>query len=313
MAGTQGARTVSGVANGAVNASSTDAVNGAQLAQVSASTAAALGGGSGIDANGSVTASAYTVGGTQVHDVGSALDNIDGRVTQNSADIAGMKGDIIAAASGLNPNAVNYDSADHDKVTLGGTAATDGVQLTNLKAGELSSTSTDAINGEQPNVTNERVGVTETTIAGYQAAGLGFMTINSSAASESKPVASGQDAVAISVNAVASGSNSVALGANSVASEANMVSVGLAGNERRVTNVAEGVSGTGAINMTQMNQLRSDVGASLTALQKSAYVGVAAAMAMPNSTPSRPGKTMVSAGVANYKGYSAIGACVTHR
>ena len=40
---------------------------------------------------------------------------------------------------------------------------------------------------------------------------------------------------------------------------------------------------------------------------------MAAAMAMPNSTPSGPGKTMVSAGVANYKGYSAIGAGVTHR
>jgi len=136
---------------------------------------------------------------------------------------------------------------------------------------------------------------------------------NSSAASGSKPAASGQDAVAIGVNAVASGRNSVALGANSVANEANTVSVDSAGNERRVTNVASGVSGTDAINMTQMNQFRSDVGASLTALQKAAYGGVAAAMAMPNSTPSGPGTTMVSAGVANYKGYSAIGAGVPHR
>jgi trimeric autotransporter adhesin len=313
MAGTQGARTVSGVANGAIDASSTDAVNGAQLAQVSASTAAALGGGSGMDANGSVSAPTYTVGGTQVHDVGSAFDNIDGRVTQNSADIAGMKGDIIAVPNGLNPNAVNYDSADHNTVTLGGAAATDGVQLTNVKAGELSSTSTDAINGAQLNATNERVGVTETAIAGYQAAGLGYMTINSSATSGSKPVASGQDSVAIGVNAVASGSNSVALGANSVADEANTVSVGSAGNERRVTNVAAGVSGTDGVNMVQMNQLRQDVGRSMTALQRSAYGGVAAAMAMPNPTPSAPGKTVVGAGVANYKGYSAIAAGVTHR
>jgi autotransporter adhesin len=313
MAGTQGARTVSGVANGAIDASSTDAVNGAQLAQVSASTAAALGGGSGMNANGSVSAPTYTVGGTQVHDVGSAFDNIDGRVTQNSADIAGLKGDIIAVGSGLNPNGVSYDSADHNTVTLGGTAATDAVQLTNVKAGELSSTSTDAINGAQLNATNERVGVTETAIADYQAAGLGYMTINSSATSGSKPVASGQDAVAIGVNAAASGSNSVALGANSVADEANTVSVGSAGNERRVTNVAAGVNGTDGVNMVQMNELRRDVGRSMTALQRSAYGGVAAAMAMPNPTPSAPGKTVVGAGVANYKGYSAIAAGVTHR
>jgi trimeric autotransporter adhesin len=51
----------------------------------------------------------------------------------------------------------------------------------------------------------------------------------------------------------------------------------------------------------------------MTALQRSAYGGVAAAMAMPNPTPSAPGKTVVGAGVANYKGYSAIAAGVTHR
>ena len=78
------------------------------------------------------------------------------------------------------PAGTRADSTDHNKVTRGGTAATDGVQLTNMKAGELSSTSADAINGAQLNATNERVGVTETAIAGYQAAGLGFMTVNSS-------------------------------------------------------------------------------------------------------------------------------------
>ena len=36
-------------------------------------------------------------------------------------------------------------------------------------------------------------------------------------------------------------------------------------------------------------------------------------MAMPNSTPSAPGKTVVGAGVANFKGYTALGAGVTHR
>lgn len=36
-------------------------------------------------------------------------------------------------------------------------------------------------------------------------------------------------------------------------------------------------------------------------------------MAMPNQTPSAPGKTVVSAGAANYKGYSAVAAGVTYR
>ena len=40
---------------------------------------------------------------------------------------------------------------------------------------------------------------------------------------------------------------------------------------------------------------------------------IAAAMAMPNMTPSGPGKTVVAGGVANYAGGSAVGVGVTHR
>lgn len=139
------------------------------------------------------------------------------------------------------------------------------------------------------------------------------MNVNSSAATGAKPAATGKDAVAIGSNAQASGDNAIAIGANSVADEANTASVGSAGNERRVTNVAAGVNGTDAVNMNQMTQLRDDMGASLTSLQRSAFGGVAAAMAMPNLMPSAPGKVVVAAGVGNYKGYSAVGAGATYR
>src|SRR5689334_12725925 len=54
------------------------------------------------------------------------------------------------------------------------------------------------------------------------------------------------------LSAGASGSNSVAVGSDSVATDANTVSVGSSGNERRVTNVAAGVHGTDAVNVTQL-------------------------------------------------------------
>jgi autotransporter adhesin len=107
--------------------------------------------------------------------------------------------------------------------------------------------------------------------------------------------------------------NSVALGANSIADEANTVSVGSAGNERRVTNVAPGVHGTDAANVNQLNELRGDMSKSVASVQRAALGGVAAAMAMPNLMPSAPGKTVVGAGVANYKGYSAFAAGATYR
>jgi trimeric autotransporter adhesin len=385
FAGLQGSRILTGVANGAVSQGSSDAINGSQMFNASSKVASALGGGAGVDSNGGVTAPSYTVGGKQVNDVGSAIGNLDGRVTQNSADIAGMKGDLATVANTA-ANAVAYDSADHSKITLGGAnAATDAVQLTNVAAGDVSASSTDAVNGAQLSATNDRVTGTENAIANLQASGMTGSTAsgqdaaaiganaeasgdnstaagahatasgsgstatggsatasgNNSTANGSNSMASGDSAVAFGGNASATGSNataiggnsqasgnnavafggnsqasgdnSVALGANSVANEANTVSVGSAGNERRVTNVAPGVDGTDAANVNQVNALRNDMGTSFRSLQRSAYGGIAAAMAMPTATPSAPGKTVVGAGVANFKGYTALGAGVTYR
>ncbi|QIE25258.1 ESPR-type extended signal peptide-containing protein [Caballeronia sp. SBC2] len=66
VAGTAGARKISGVAAGSVSASSDEAVNGSQLYNTAASTAAALGGGAGVDANGGITAPTYTRAWIQV-------------------------------------------------------------------------------------------------------------------------------------------------------------------------------------------------------------------------------------------------------
>lgn len=46
---------------------------------------------------------------------------------------------------------------------------------------------------------------------------------------------------------------------------------------------------------------------------RSAYASVAAAIAMPNMTPSSPGRTIVAAGAGNYKNGSALAAGVTYR
>ncbi|MFM0492393.1 hypothetical protein, partial [Paraburkholderia graminis] len=78
--GTAGSRTLTGVAAGAVNATSVDAVNGSQLYGVSQSAADALGGGSTVNSDGTISAPTYSVGGTTVNSVGDAITNIDGRV-----------------------------------------------------------------------------------------------------------------------------------------------------------------------------------------------------------------------------------------
>jgi autotransporter adhesin len=94
----------------------------------------------------------------------------------------------------------------------------------------------------------------------------------------------------------------------------------------------DGTADTDAANMRQLNtavregnaqtlkqandytdQRFADTNRAIHDVARKAYAGVAAAMAMPNMTPSGPGKTVVAGGVANYAGGSAVGVGVTHR
>ncbi|QYJ07032.1 hypothetical protein [Qipengyuania flava] len=64
---------------------------------------------------------------------------------------------------------------------------------------------------------------------------------------------SGIRAVAVGSAATAEALNSVALGYGSYADEANTVSIGSAGNERRLVNLAAGVNDTDAVTVAQLN------------------------------------------------------------
>ncbi|WP_336600034.1 YadA family autotransporter adhesin [Paraburkholderia bengalensis] len=175
-----------------------------------------------------------------------------------------------------------------------------------------------------------------------QAAGTHAMAMGAAAnASGTQSIASGYNAqasgnssVAMGANAKATADHAVALGDGSVADRANTVSVGSAGNERQIANVAAGTQKTDAVNVGQLNEAVSSavgnlpagmtakdytdqqIGAmqhSVNEVAKNAYAGVAAAMAMPNLTPSQPGNTVVAAGAGNYKSGSAVGVGATYR
>ncbi|MGQ7936464.1 YadA-like family protein [Paraburkholderia sp. D1E] len=296
VAGTAGNRVVTGVASGAVNAASSDAVNGSQLYANAASTAAALGGGSTVNADGTVSAPSYSVGGTTVNNVGAAIGNLDGRVTQNTSDIASLQ-TTVGTISGSVANAVQYDSAAHDKVTMGGSADAPKVKLTNLQDGDLSATSTDAVTGAQLWNTNQQLSDLTQSVQNQQQTGSAAMSIDTGGAPAA--AATGSGAIAIGGGAQASGDNSVAIGSGSVADQANTVSVGSQGNERRITNVADGQAPTDAVNMRQFQSGVNDVA-------RNAYSGVAAATALTMIPEVDPGKTLaVGVAGATYKGYQA--------
>nr|WP_175892654.1 ESPR-type extended signal peptide-containing protein [Burkholderia cepacia] len=135
-------------------------------------------------------------------------------------------------------------------------------------------------------------------------------------------VASGKDSTALGQGASATGSGSVAIGQGSVATEANTVSFGdgTADGNRRLVNIADGINASDAATkgqldraMESVDQRFNDTNRAINDVAKNAYAGIAAAMAMPNMTPSQPGKTVVAVGAANFKSGSAIAAGATYR
>ncbi|KWF17329.1 YadA-like family protein [Burkholderia pseudomultivorans] len=97
------------IVNVAAGTQATDAVNVSQLTGL----ANALGGHAAVGVDGSITQPTYNVDGSDYHNVGDALD-------------------ALASRSAGDPNAVAYDSAAKDTVTLGGAGATTPVALKNV-------------------------------------------------------------------------------------------------------------------------------------------------------------------------------------
>jgi hypothetical protein len=136
--------------------------------------------------------------------------------------------------------------------------------------------------------------------------------------------ANGVNATAIGFRAVTLQAAGVALGAASIADRAGMsgqaeafsgtpvsstqgaVSVGSAGNERQITNVAGGTMPTDAVNVRQLTAAQNQLQSQIDGTRRIAYSGVAMATAMSTLPQAMtPGKALLSVGVGSYSGYSA--------
>ncbi|ADO49708.1 YadA-like family protein [[Enterobacter] lignolyticus] len=236
-------RLVTNVAAGRLSATSTDAVNGSQLFATN-----------------------------------TALDSLNNNL--NSLGAGSVRYDTNTDGS------VNYNS-----ITLGGntydnSTHTGGTTITNVADGVAPS---DAVNFSQLTATNNQ-------IANIYSTGTKYFHANSTGTDSS---ALGLDAVAIGQNAVANNANDVALGANSVtgtttgtagttllgtnytfagAAPTSQLSVGSAGNERLVTNVAAGSlsgSSTDAVNGSQLyatNTALNSINTTVGSLQQDALL-----------------------------------------
>lgn len=231
------------------------------------------------------------------------LTAVGEQVTKNTADIATLH-TTIGTISGSVANAVHYDSAARDRLTLGGSTAAAKVQLTNLQDAELTAISTDAVTGAQLWDTNRQVADLDQAVRNQRTGGSSGLSINTTAG---PATATGSEAVALGGDALASGAHSVAIGGGSIADQADTVSVGAPRSERRIVNLADGEVPTDAVNLRQYQSGIRDV-------SRYAFSGIAAATALamiPDADANR--NFAIGVAVANYKGYQAAAVSASAR
>ncbi|MGY0552128.1 YadA-like family protein [Vreelandella sp. 2A-K22] len=255
--GTAGAeRTLTHVAAGRVSDSSTDAINGSQLYATNQAVAAVEG---------------------QVNNVEGDVTQLDERVTNVEGDVTNLGNSI----GNLNDQAVKYDtnpdgSVDYDTITLAGDG---GTTIANVADGDVSETSSDAVNGSQLwEVQNQVTNIEEKGSKYYSANAEGAAAEangEESLAMGPESTANGDSSVSIGDGATANSDGGVALGAGSeasrdgmngqeeafsgesVASNQGAVSVGRGGGERQITHVAGGTEATDAVNVRQLEAVQA--------------------------------------------------------
>jgi len=208
---------ITDVANGAVSSTSSDAINGSQLYGVSDYIADALGGNAVVNTDGSITAPTYTIANTDYNNVGEALDALDNNALLWDEDAGAY-------------------NASHD-----GNAS----KITNVAAGDLSTTSTDAVNGSQLNATNilvtqnsqminQLAGNTSETYIEENGAGINYVRTNDTGLTFTDASAAGIGSTAVGYNTVAKGDSSVAIGQGSYSGVDTGIALGSSSVSSRV-------------------------------------------------------------------------------
>ncbi|MFP6661466.1 MAG: hypothetical protein VCB78_08410, partial [Myxococcota bacterium] len=121
--------------------------------------------------------------------------------------------------------------------------------------------------------------------------------------------ATGSVAIGAGAFVQANAPNSVALGQDSVANAANTVSIGQPLNERRITNMADGINSMDGVNVRQLKAVEQIIYEERNELR----AGIAAAVSLVTLTPSAPGKTVINVGWGNYRSENAAGLTIAHR
>ncbi|HDQ0396298.1 TPA: YadA-like family protein [Escherichia coli] len=215
------ASVITNVANGAISAASSDAINGSQLYTTNKYIADALGGDAEVNADGTITAPTYTIANAEYNNVGDALDALD--------DNALLWDETANGGAGA------YNASHDGKASI----------ITNVANGSISEDSTDAVNGSQLNATNMMIeqntqiinqlaGNTDSTYIQENGAGINYVRTNDDGLAFNDASAQGVGATAIGYNSVAKGDSSVAIGQGSYSDVDTGIALGSSSVSSRV-------------------------------------------------------------------------------
>ncbi|ENB5268366.1 adhesin, partial [Shigella dysenteriae] len=215
------ASVITNVANGAISAASSDAINGSQLYTTNKYIADALDGDAEVNADGTITAPTYTIANAEYNNVGDALDALD--------DNALLWDETANGGAGA------YNASHDGKASI----------ITNVANGSISEDSTDAVNGSQLNATNMMIeqntqiinqlaGNTDATYIQENGAGINYVRTNDDGLAFNDASAQGVGATAIGYNSVAKGDSSVAIGQGSYSDVDTGIALGSSSVSSRV-------------------------------------------------------------------------------
>ncbi|WP_425908227.1 YadA family autotransporter adhesin [Nitrobacter sp. TKz-YC02] len=328
LRGMIGDRQLTGVANGSVSATSSDAVNGSQLHATNSAVAAAasyatnaatglanaVGGGASVDAAGNVTNPQLTVQGQTYSTVANAVGAIDTELTSHATTINNVINNLSQAQRYVRVNGTgNAASASgQNAIAIGANTTSSGIDA--IAMGTNSTASQDgaiAIGATSQATGRNAIAIGSNAVAtGSVAVGVNARASNGGAAFGDNAVATGENSSALGPGATATAPNSVAIGSGSVNTAANTVSVGSGGNERRITNVEAGISPTDAVNVGQLNGMATGISSQITRLDQridNTAGGVAMAMALTGSSLPSDKKLAVALNVGAFGGQTALG------
>ncbi|MET1532458.1 YadA family autotransporter adhesin [Burkholderia sola] len=234
------------VADGNLAAGSTDAVNGGQLSGVKTALEQQITNVSNqageavknvvkydVDPSGNRLNSVSLVGGDATSAV--VLKNVAAGTSDTDAVNVKQLKDVQSNLNQLGALAVQYDDSSKSTITLGGAG---GTRITNVQAGTLGATSTDAVNGSQLYATNQQVSKNTTDISSLQGSVTNIANGKAGLVQQQDP------------------NGAITVGKASAGTSVNFS--GTAG-DRVLTGVAAGVNANDAVNMGQFNAALQNV------------------------------------------------------